>query len=60
MALALFSGFSAAALDAMKQLVRSKFPTVRQLSTEELARWLADTNQSAPFLLDVRMGRSSP
>lgn len=54
MALALFSGFSAAALEAMKQLVRSKFPTVRQLSTEELAKWLADTNQPAPVLLDVR------
>ena len=47
MAIALFSGFSAAALEAMKQLVRSKFPKVRQLSTEELARWLTDTNQPA-------------
>ncbi len=54
MALALFSGFSATALEAMKQLVRSKFPKVRQLSTEELARWLADTNSPAPILLDVR------
>lgn len=54
MALALFAGFSAAALEAMKQLVRSKFPTVRQISTEELAKWLADTNQPAPVLLDVR------
>ncbi len=54
MALALFSGFSATALEAMKQLVRSKFPTVRQLSTEELARWLADTNSPPPILLDVR------
>ena len=54
MALALFSGFSAAALEAMKQLVRSKFPKVRQLSTEELARWLADTNSPSPVLLDVR------
>lgn len=54
MALALFSGFSAAALEAMKQLVRSKFPKVRQLSTEELARWLADTNSPSPILLDVR------
>ena len=54
MALALFSGFSATALEAMKQLVRSKFPKVRQLSTEELARWLADTNSPSPILLDVR------
>ncbi len=54
MAIALFSGFSAIALEAMKQLVRSKFPKVRQLSTEELARWLTDTNQPAPILLDVR------
>lgn len=54
MAIALFSGFSAIALEAMKQLVRSKFSKVRQLSTEELARWLADTNQPAPILLDVR------
>ena len=54
MALALFSGFSATALEAMKQLVRSKFPKVRQLSTEELARWLADTNTPSPILLDVR------
>ena len=41
-------------LQQMKQLVRSRFPEVKQLSTAELAVWLADTNRVPPLLLDVR------
>jgi rhodanese-related sulfurtransferase len=34
--------------------VRKRFPAVRQLSLDELARWMSDTNRPAPLLLDVR------
>ena len=38
----------------MKQLVRTVFPTVPQLSTTNLSQWLADTNRVQPVLLDIR------
>ena len=38
----------------MKQLVRARFPEVKQLSSTELAAWLTDTNRVPPLLLDVR------
>ncbi len=38
----------------MKQVVRSRFPGVRQISTEECSRWLADADAPEPVLLDVR------
>ena len=38
----------------MKQVVRNSFPGVRQLSSADLAAWLADTNRVQPVLLDVR------
>lgn len=41
-------------LDDVRAKVRAKYPTVRQLSTAELAAWLADTNRPPPMLLDVR------
>lgn len=41
-------------LDGIKELVRKRFPEVRQLPTKDLAAWLADTNRPQPFLLDVR------
>lgn len=37
-----------------KKSVRSRFPTVQQLSTEALSGWFADTNRPVPLLLDVR------
>jgi len=40
--------------DSIRTLVRRKFPEVRQISTAELAAWLADTNRSAPVLIDAR------
>ncbi len=40
--------------ESVKQAVRKKFPTVRQVSTAELAAWLADTNRAQPVLVDVR------
>jgi len=40
--------------ESILQAIRKKFPTVKQLSTDELARWLADTNRPAPLLIDAR------
>ena len=41
-------------LGAMKRFVRIRFPQMTQLSTADLAQWLADTRRPAPLLLDVR------
>jgi rhodanese-related sulfurtransferase len=41
-------------LDGWKLTVRTKFPRVPQLTTAQLAAWLADTNRPRPVLLDVR------
>jgi rhodanese-related sulfurtransferase len=49
--------FGAAGVDAWPQLkakIRREFPRVRQLSTAELAAWLADKSRPQPVLLDVR------
>ena len=54
LALIYVSPVSAQTWDSILQAIRKKFPTVKQLSTEELARWLADTNRSAPLLIDAR------
>lgn len=40
--------------DAMKRLVRTRFPGVPQLSTAELQTWLDDRARPQPRLLDVR------
>lgn len=45
---------TAAGMNRMKQLVRSRFPGVKQLPPAELAAWLTDTNRVPPLLLDVR------
>jgi len=60
LALAVASGAPVAAAsddDALareKKLVRSKFPGVQQLQTEELAAWLRDEQRRKPVILDVR------
>jgi rhodanese-related sulfurtransferase len=41
-------------LEAVKKKVREQFPSVRQISTSELATRLKQTNQPAPVLLDAR------
>lgn len=38
----------------IKQTVRQKFPTVRQLSTQELGAWLNSKDKAPPLLLDAR------
>ena len=43
-----------AILDAAVQEISTKFDTVPQISTGELAAWLADPAREAPLLLDVR------
>lgn len=45
---------SADPLHDIKQTVRNKFPTVQQLSTNDLDAWLKDTNRAQPLLLDAR------
>lgn len=45
---------SADPLHDIKQTVRTKFPSVQQLSTNELDAWLKDTNRTQPLLLDAR------
>lgn len=45
---------AAQGMDSMKKLVRSRFPSVRQLSTASLASWLSETNRPKPILIDVR------
>jgi rhodanese-related sulfurtransferase len=39
---------------SIREAIRKKFPTVKQLSTDELARWLSDTNRPPPLLVDTR------
>lgn len=41
-------------MQGIKDLVRKRFPEVRQLQTAELAVLLSDTNRPQPVLLDVR------
>jgi rhodanese-related sulfurtransferase len=41
-------------MDGIMKVVRARYPSVRQLSTEELAAWLADNHRPPPLLLDVR------
>lgn len=41
-------------LHDIKQTVRNKFPSVKQLSTNELDSWLKDKNRPQPLLLDAR------
>ena len=38
----------------IKLLIRLQFPTVRQLSTADLATWLSAEDKSNPLLLDAR------
>ncbi len=41
-------------LHDIKQTVRAKFPTVKQLATNELEAWLKQPNRAQPLLLDAR------
>ena len=41
-------------LDGMKKVVRTRFPSVQQISTGELSAWLKDGRKSQPLVLDVR------
>ncbi len=40
--------------EQIKRLVRLKFPTVRHLTTTELAAWLTDKNRKPPAIFDAR------
>ena len=39
---------------ALKKQIRAKYPTVREITTDELAAWLSDPQRPAPVVLDVR------
>ena len=41
-------------MQGIKELVRKRFPEVRQLQPVELEEWLSDTNRARPLILDVR------
>jgi rhodanese-related sulfurtransferase len=41
-------------LSAIRQSIREDYPSVQQITTQELADWLADTSRLPPLLLDVR------
>lgn len=41
-------------MDKIKELARAKFPDVKQITTDALAKWLADTNRVPPLLVDAR------
>ena len=41
-------------LSAIRQTIREDYPSVLQITTQELADWLADTSRLPPLLLDVR------
>lgn len=38
----------------VKAKIRSEFPDVRRITTDELSAWLSDRSRPAPLLLDVR------
>ena len=48
------AGYAQAEWPAAYQLVRDKFPEVRQLTTAQLAAWLQDGQKPQPLLLDAR------
>ena len=43
-------------LDLVRQVTERKFPSVKRISTGELATWLSDSTRSQPLLLDARTG----
>jgi rhodanese-related sulfurtransferase len=49
-----FMPVRAETFETLKLTIRKKFPSVRQLSTQALALWLADTAKPAPLLIDAR------
>src|SRR4051812_3291959 len=38
----------------LKNAIRAKYPSVRRITTAQLADWLADSHRAKPVLLDVR------
>ncbi|MEL6137307.1 MAG: rhodanese-like domain-containing protein [Cyanobacteria bacterium J06628_6] len=39
---------------AVQQTIRREFPTVEQISTQQLSDWLATSDEPPPLLLDIR------
>jgi rhodanese-related sulfurtransferase len=54
LAMLYFSPVNAQTWQSIRDAIRKKYPTVKQLSTDDLAHWLADTNRPAPLLIDAR------
>ena len=50
----MFLNLRSLAFNLIKRLVVQKFPTVRWITTEELARWLEDSQKPQPVILDAR------
>lgn len=49
-----FSPVTSGTWDSLLHAIRRRFPTVRQISTAELAAWLEDPQKSPPVLIDAR------
>src|SRR5437868_2704725 len=49
-----FSPIDGRSWDLLRETIPRIFPSVRQLSTGELAAWLADENREKPLLIDAR------
>src|SRR5262245_37711771 len=54
LALLYFSPVNAQTWQSILDMIRKKFPIVKQLSSDDLSRWIADTNRPAPLLIDAR------
>jgi rhodanese-related sulfurtransferase len=54
LAMVYFTPVNAQTWDSIRQSIRKKFSTVKQLPTDELARWLSETNRPAPLIIDAR------
>ena len=42
------------AFNFLKLLIKLEFPKIRQITTQEFARWLEETTKPRPFVLDAR------
>ncbi len=54
LAMIYFSPVTAETWEAILDTIRKKFPFVRQITPEQLVRWLGDESRPAPVLVDVR------
>src|SRR5258705_7839257 len=49
-----FSPVTVQTWHSLLAVIRKRFPSVRHISADDLASWLADPNRPAPLLIDAR------